>query len=435
MKVTVFGLGYVGSVTAACLANQGHDVTGVDVDPTKIELINQSRSPIIEPGLEEVIKDVVRAGKLRAAMESTALGDICLVCVGTPSNENGSLNLEHVLRVVSHLGALLKETDSYHVVNIRSTVLPGTVEQLIVPLLEKMSGKRAGPDFGVCMNPEFMRETSAVRDFHHPPFTIIGAGDQRSADTVARLYTKLEAPIVKTSIMVAEMIKYSCNVFHALKICFANEIGNLCKAFNIDSHTVMDIVCKDSKLNLSPYYLKPGFAFGGSCLPKDLRAILYRARQLEIELPVLGSLLASNQAQINRAYSLIRRTGRTKVGVLGLSFKVGTDDLRESPTVALIETLIGKGYSVSIYDAEVALAKLLGANKRFIEQTIPHFSSLMATSVREVIDNSDVIVVTKKDLHFHDGLANLDGNKIVIDLARLFPDLSETPANYEGICW
>ncbi len=435
MKVTVFGLGYVGSVTAACLANQGHDVTGVDVDPTKIELINQSRSPIIEPGLEEVIKDVVRAGKLRAAMESTALGDICLVCVGTPSNENGSLNLEHVLRVVSHLGALLKETDSYHVVNIRSTVLPGTVEQLIVPLLEKMSGKRAGPDFGVCMNPEFMRETSAVRDFHHPPFTIIGAGDQRGADTVARLYTKLEAPIVKTSIMVAEMIKYSCNVFHALKICFANEIGNLCKAFNIDSHTVMDIVCKDSKLNLSPYYLKPGFAFGGSCLPKDLRAILYRARQLEIELPVLGSLLASNQAQINRAYSLIRRTGRTKVGVLGLSFKVGTDDLRESPTVALIETLIGKGYSVSIYDAEVALAKLLGANKRFIEQTIPHFSSLMATSVREVIDNSDVIVVTKKDLHFHDGLANLDGNKIVIDLARLFPDLSETPANYEGICW
>ncbi len=435
MKVTVFGLGYVGSVTAACLANQGHDVTGVDVDPTKIELINQSRSPIIEPGLEEVIKDVVRGGKLRAAMESTALGDICLVCVGTPSNENGSLNLEHVLRVVSHLGALLKETESYHVVNIRSTVLPGTVEQLIVPLLEKMSGKRAGPDFGVCMNPEFMRETSAVRDFHHPPFTIIGAGDQRSADTVARLYTKLEAPIVKTSIMVAEMIKYSCNVFHALKICFANEIGNLCKAFNIDSHTVMDIVCKDSKLNLSPYYLKPGFAFGGSCLPKDLRAILYRARQLEVELPVLGSLLASNQAQINRAYSLIRRTGRTKVGVLGLSFKVGTDDLRESPTVALIETLIGKGYSVSIYDAEVALAKLLGANKRFIEQTIPHFSSLMATSVREVIDNSDVIVVTKKDLHFHDGLANLDGNKIVIDLARLFPDLSETPANYEGICW
>ncbi len=435
MKVIVFGLGYVGSVTAACLANQGHDVTGVDVDSVKIDLINQSRSPIIEPGLEELIKDVVRAGKLGAARESAALGDICLVCVGTPSNENGSLNLEHVLRVIGHIGDLLRETDSYHVVNIRSTVLPGTVEQLIVPLLEKRSAKRAGPDFGVCMNPEFMRETSAVRDFYNPPFTIIGAADRRSADTVARLYTKLEAPIEMTSIRVAEMIKYSCNAFHALKICFANEIGNLCKEFNIDSHTVMEIVCKDRKLNLSPYYLKPGFAFGGSCLPKDLRAILYKARQLEIDLPALSSLLASNQAQINRAYSLIRRTGKTRVGVLGLSFKVGTDDLRESPTVSLIETLIGKGYSVSIYDAEVALAKLLGANKRFIEQTIPHFSSLMATSVRQVIENSDVVVVTKNDVQFHDGLADLDGNKIVIDLARLFPALSKTPANYEGICW
>src|SRR5713101_6255244 len=393
MKVTVFGLGYVGSVTAACLANQGHDVTGVDVDPVKIDLINQSRSPIIEPGLEDLIKDTVNAGRLRAALESTVLGNICLVCVGTPSNENGSLNLEHVFRVVGHIGDLLRETDSYHVVNIRSTVLPGTVEQFIVPLLEKRSAKRAGPDFGVCMNPEFMRETSAVRDFYNPPFTIIGAADQRSADTVARLYTKLQAPIEKTSIMVAEMIKYSCNAFHALKICFANEIGNLCKGFNIDSHTVMEIVCKDRKLNLSPYYLKPGFAFGGSCLPKDVRALQYRAKEMDVEMPVIQSILPSNRVQIEQAFDLVMETGRKKIGLLGFSFKAGTDDLRESPLVILAEALLGKGLQLRIFDKNVSLAKLVGANKEYIERQIPHLSSLLSDTIDDVINASEVIVV------------------------------------------
>jgi GDP-mannose 6-dehydrogenase len=435
MKVTVFGMGYVGCVTAACLANQGHDVIGVDLDQHKTGLINQGRSPIIEPDLEAVIKRAVSAGKLRAVTEISVLGDICLICVGTPSNDNGSLNLEQVLRVAAHIGDLIANSESYHVVNVRSTVLPGTVANVVIPSLESRSAKKAGRDFGVCMNPEFIRESTAVRDFYNPPFTIIGALDLRSANTAAELYSKLDAPIEMTGIMAAEMTKYACNAFHALKICFANEIGTLCKSFGVDSHAVMDLVCKDKKLNLSHAYLKPGSAFGGSCLPKDLRAILYKGRQQDLELPVLNSLLLSNQKHLDRAYAMIKKTGKSRVGVLGLSFKAGTDDLRESPTVALIETLIGKGFTVSIYDEEVSLANLLGANRRFIEQTIPHFSSLMSASIRDVIGNSDVVVVSKKNKQFRDELINLNGDKVVVDLVRTFPDLEKTPSNYEGICW
>jgi GDP-mannose 6-dehydrogenase len=435
MKINVFGMGYVGCVSASCLANGGHEVTGIDIDKMKVKNINRGKSPIIEPHLEETIKRAIGLNKLRATEDHVRHADVSIVCVGTPSSENGSLELGYILRVIDQIGDYLKRTKSYHVVSIRSTVLPGTVEEVIIPLLERRATKRAGADFGVCMNPEFMREGTSLSDYYRPPFTVIGQLDQRSGDRVAQLYKEVEAPLIRTSIRVAETVKYVCNAFHALKICFANEIGNLCKKLNVDSHEVMDIFCRDAKLNLSSYYLKPGFAFGGSCLPKDLRALLYKVRESDLEAPVLDSILRSNERQIDVAYKLIKETGKKKIGIIGLSFKPNSDDLRESPIVELAERLIGKGYSVTIYDREVSLSKIIGSNKRYIQKVIPHISSLMKKTIEEVVNHSQVIVVAKNSGEVGNMIDKMKGNQKLLDLVRIEKDYIEANTQYEGICW
>ena len=435
MKISVFGMGYVGCVTAACLAERCHEVIGVEPDESKVSSVNEGRSPIIEPGVEELIGRGIQSGRLRAVSKASALGDVALVCVGTPSNENGSLGLGQMRKAIAEIGYLLAAAPGFVVIAIRSTVLPGTVQDIIIPQLEEQSGKTCGREFGVCMNPEFMRETTAVTDFAQPPFTIIGADDVRTARQMEEVYRELTAPVERTTIREAEMIKYACNAFHATKVCFANEIGKLAKQLGVDSHRVMEILCRDTKLNLSPYYMKPGFAFGGSCLPKDLRAILYKAKQLDVELPMLSSLLESNRKHLELACRMVQRTGKTTVGVLGLSFKAGTDDLRESPIVALTEHLIGKGYRVKVYDEEVSLAKVRGANRRYIEQTIPHISSLMSSSLGDVLETSEVVLISKTGRQFSEAIEALPDDRIVIDLVRLFAQPNGRPHLYDGICW
>lgn len=435
MKLSIFGLGYVGCVSAACFAAAGHEVIGVDVNQVKVNIINDGLSPIVEPGVDNLIAAAAKEQKLSATTnvaQAVAESDLSLVCVGTPSNHNGSLDLSYIKRVCQEIGAALEKKQTYHIVAIRSTMLPGTIASIVTPTLEVYSGKRAGHGFGVAINPEFLREGTSIQDFNHPPFTLIGADDEDTAAPLRRLYAHLDAPVLTVKIKEAEMVKYTCNSFHALKVTFANEIGMLSKALGVDSHRVMEVFCQDTKLNLSPYYLKPGFAFGGSCLPKDLRAMNHKAKELDVNLPMLSSILSSNQLQIERAGDLVLRTGFKKVGVLGLSFKPNTDDLRESPLVTLVERLIGKGLKLSIYDREVELARLFGANKEFIENEIPHISSLMCKELQEVIDNSEVIIIGKKDEEFR-AIAEASG-RVIIDLVRLI-EREESRENYQGICW
>ncbi|HKP87655.1 MAG TPA: UDP-glucose/GDP-mannose dehydrogenase family protein [Blastocatellia bacterium] len=437
MKLSVFGLGYVGCVSAACFAKEGHEVIGVDVNPLKVEIINSGRSPIVEPGIEDLIAAAVKENRLRATTDpagAVADSDVSLVCIGTPSNRNGSLDLSHIKGACRQIGEALASKARFHIVVMRSTMLPGTIEQTVTPTLEVYSGKQKGRDFGVAINPEFLREGTSIYDFNHPPFTLIGADDEDTHGPLERLYSSIEAPMISVRVKEAEMVKYACNAFHALKVTFANEIGSISKALGVDSHKVMDVFCKDAKLNLSPYYLKPGFAFGGSCLPKDLRAITYKAKELDVEVPMLNSILVSNHRQVERAIDAVLQTGRKTVGVLGLSFKSGTDDLRESPMVTLIETLIGKGLKLAIYDRDVEPARLFGANKEYIEREIPHISELMRPELDDVIRCSEVIIIGKREDEFRKLADSASGGRIIIDLVRLF-DAGENPKRYQGICW
>jgi len=438
MNVSVFGLGYVGSVSAASFAADGHTVVGVDVNPDKVASLNDGRSPIVEKGLDDLIRDAVAGGRLRATTstaDAVHATDLSLICVGTPSRKNGSLDLTYLERVAEQIGDAIRTKDSYHVVVVRSTVLPGTTHEVVIPAIERASGKKYGMDFGVTVNPEFLREGTAIHDFRNPPLTLVGHNYRSDAEPTQALYSKVEAPLITTSIRTAEMIKYASNTWHALKVTFANEIGNLCKRLQIDSHEVMEIFCRDQKLNLSSYYMKPGFAFGGSCLPKDVRALQYRAKEVDLDVPVIQSILPSNQLQVQHAIDEIVDTGRKRIGLLGFSFKAGTDDLRESPIVILAEALLGKGYQLRIYDKNVSIARLMGANREYINKQIPHLSSLLSDSLDEVLDSADVIVVGNAAREFSDALRRTRPDHIIFDLVRVTTPLEEIKGDYRGICW
>lgn len=436
MKVSVFGLGYVGAVSAGCLAQEGHEVIGVDRARTKVELINAGQSPIIEAEIGEIIAAGVRAGRLRAMQDPVQAireTDLSFVCVGTPSQVNGNLDLTYIRRVCEEIGLSLKSKAARHTIVIRSTILTGTMRRVVIPILEEYSGKEAGIGFGVCNNPEFLREGSAVMDFKFPAKTIIGELDQASGDMLAALYAKLDAPLIRTDLETAEMVKYIDNSWHALKIAFANEIGNLCKSLAVDGHRAMEMFCLDKKLNISAAYLSPGFAFGGSCLPKDLRALAYMAKLQDLELPILSSILRSNELQVIRGLQLIMEKGHTRIGVLGFSFKAGTDDLRESPMIEIIERLAGKGYDLRIYDKNVQMAKLVGANRDFILNHIPHVSRLMVDDIDAVLKHAETIVIGNKDPDFRSILEHLHDGQCVVDLVSVTNNGSNI-SKYKSVC-
>jgi GDP-mannose 6-dehydrogenase len=438
MKISIFGLGYVGAVSLACLARDGHEVTGVDLDADKLSLIRAGKSPIVEEGIQELTARVIASGRVRVTNdvhEAVRETDLSFICVGTPSSPNGSQDLSAVRRVAEQIGEALRTKDSYHSIVVRSTIQPGALMELVLPQLQRASGKQLNDGFGLGFQPEFLREGSSIRDYDNPPFTVIGSESERCVAMILEVFGHLPCEFVVTSVGVAEMLKYACNAFHALKITFANEIGRLAQSVNVDSREVMDLVCRDKRLNISTAYLKPGSAFGGSCLPKDLRALSYLGKTRDVSLPMLGNVMGSNRAHVDHALDLIMRSGSRKIGMLGLSFKAGTDDLRESPLVTIAERLIGKGYDLRIYDPEVSLSRLLGANKRYIEQTIPHIASLLVSDGGDLVRHGDVVVVgLPGPIALEPLKQHIRPGQVVVDLVGI--SRHELPAvDYLGICW
>jgi GDP-mannose 6-dehydrogenase len=438
MKISVIGLGYVGAVSAGCLAKRGHHVIGVDVNPRKVASVNEGEAPVLEPGLPEAIAEGLECGRLRAtehAADAIRDTDVSLICVGTPSGSQGSLSLDALERVCADIGPALARDGRRHTVVVRSTVLPGTTEDVAIPALEAASGLKAGRDFGVAMNPEYLREGSGVADFDAPEKTVIGQLDAESGDAIAEIYGDFADKVFRVPIRVAEAAKYVDNAFHALKVGFANEIGALSLEFGIDSHQLMEIFKSDHKLNISEAYLTPGFCFGGSCLPKDLRALVHRAKGAHVDVPILESVLESNEAHFRRTYELLTANGRRRVGLFGLAFKPGTDELRESPFVELAERLIGKGYDLRIYDPSIHLPSLTGTNREYIEEHLPHLKQLLAETPGEVVDHAETCIVASKHAEVGRALAGAEG-RLIIDLVRL-PDTAELErvSEYHGVAW
>jgi GDP-mannose 6-dehydrogenase len=438
MKISVFGLGYVGSVTAVCFADKEHDAIGVEVNLDKLALFRAGQTPVFEPGLAELLTKVHTAGRFTATAsvaEAIQGSTLSFICVGTPSKKGGQADLSHVEHVSREIGEALRAKNASHTVVVRSTMLPGSIESVVVPQMESASGKREGKDFHVVANPEFMREGTAIRDFYAPPFVVIGERNGGSGNSLAELYRCVDAPQVRITIRAAEAIKFTCNAFHAMKITFANEIGQFCKAHGIDSHEVMDIICRDTKLNISKAYLTPGLAYGGSCLPKDLRALVGRGREHDVEMPMLEAIARSNLHQIQRTIEFITELGHREVGILGLSFKVGTDDLRESPVVIMAETLLGKGFKLAIHDSDVELTRLTGANKRFLEDKLPHINSLLTASLKDVIARNKVLVVCKNAPEYRELAKLISPNNHIVDLVAALKGADVPTRQYHGLYW
>src|SRR5438477_1585049 len=438
MNISIFGLGYVGAVSLACLARDGHSVIGVDIDQTKLDMIASGRTPVVEEGMVDLMAAVVESGRVRVtsnAVDAIRDSEMSLICVGTPSAPNGSQDLSAVLHLAADMGHAIAEKDETHVFVFRSTLAPGTVEDVVRPIVERASGKKDGEDLHLCFQPEFLREGTSISDFDKPPFTIVGANHAYPIEKLRKLFGHLPCDFHATSVRTAETLKLCSNNFHAVKITFANETARLCDAFDVNPFEVMDLLCKDTQLNISKAYLTPGYAFGGSCLPKDLRATLYMAKQRDVDVPMIGSVLASNRVHVERAVEKVLLTGKRRIGLIGLSFKTGTDDLRESAMVALAEQLIGKGMSLLVYDPEVHLSRLLGANKRVIEQHVPHIGSLTREELADIVANSDVLIISTSNARVVDRVRSaVRADQIIIDLARV-PLSPPWPCAVQGLCW